>query len=101
MSRLLKLVIQLSLAAVLLFSFGAAGYEPGVNDDGDENLGIAVVLQQAKKSTACHESARRRIVTTAATIATQPNQYQAQSPVAAPAPLQSLGSPNVPLNLRT
>jgi hypothetical protein len=102
MTRLVKLVIQLSLLAVLLFSFGAAAYEPGVNDDGDENLGIAVVLQQARKAPAGQESARRnRIVTTAITAATQPNQHQGSSNYVAPAPLQALGSPNVPIALRT
>jgi hypothetical protein len=53
MSRAVNVLIQLGLAAILLFSFGAAAYDPGVNDDGDENLGIAVVLSaEAKKPAA-------------------------------------------------
>src|SRR3954447_23816721 len=63
MSRAVNVLIQLGLAAILLFSFGAAAYDPGVNDDGDENLGIAVVLSaEAKKPAADRQRTRAAAV---------------------------------------
>jgi hypothetical protein len=63
MSRTVKVLIQLGLAAIMLFSFGAAAYDPGGNDDGDENLGIAVILgAEAKKPVTAREHTRVALV---------------------------------------
>lgn len=63
MSRTINFLVRVGLAAILLFSFGAAAYDPGVNDDGDENLGIAVVLSaEAKKPARDYERTRVAVV---------------------------------------
>ena len=99
MSRLSKVLVQLGLAVVLLLSFGAVGYDAGLNDDGDENLGIAVVVSEAGKTSA-HQERARKIRT--ATINPPATRAEASpSAVRTESPLPMLGSPQLIVPLRT
>jgi hypothetical protein len=51
MSRAAKLLTRLSLLAVLLLSFGATGYMPTLDGDGDENIGMSAVVSQQGSTT--------------------------------------------------
>lgn len=47
MLRTTRLLIRFGLAAVLVLSFAATGYLPTLDDDGDENIGMSMVMTQA------------------------------------------------------
>jgi hypothetical protein len=99
MPRTVNVLIQLGLAAILLFSFGAAAYDPGVNDDGDENLGMAVVLSaDAKKPAADRQRTRVAAVASPATDAAlkRPSLFLTES-----SRLALPNASNVPIPLRT
>jgi hypothetical protein len=99
MSRLSKVLVQLGLAVVLLLSFGAVGYDAGLNDDGDENLGIAVVVSEVGKTSAHQESARK--IRTASVNSPATGDEALASGVRTESPLPMLGSPQLIVPLRT
>lgn len=101
MSRAAKVVVQLGLIAVLLFSFGAIAYDPGLDSDGDENMGVAVVLCAAQSSSA-DSSVRSERVPTISTATQSHGKVFAVASYAAStaAPLALLGSPHLIVPLR-
>lgn len=57
MSRAASLISKICLAVVLLFSFTAAGCLPALDEDGDDNIGMAVVLNESRSGATQHENA--------------------------------------------
>ena len=101
MSRATKVLVQLGLIAVLLFSFGAIAYDPGLDSDGDENMGVAVVLSAAQSSSDDRDFRSERVPAISTAAQSQRNLFAVASyTVSAAAPLALLGSPHLVVPLR-
>jgi hypothetical protein len=101
MSRATKLLVQLGLIAVLLFSFGAIAYDPGLDSDGDENMGVAVVLSATQSSSEETGFRSERVPTLSTATRSQSSlRALASYTVRVSAPLALLGSPHLIVPLR-
>jgi len=102
MSRIAKLLVQIGLTAVMLFSFGAVAYDCGLDNDGDENLGVAIVLGTHSDSTTVREGrlSKRARVTLAARVSAT-NHPSSATRQQSSAPMLLLGSAQIQPPLRT
>ena len=101
MSRATKLLVQLGLIAVLLFSFGAIAYDPGLDSDGDENMGVAVVLSATQSSREATDFRSERVPTISTATRSQSKVSAVASyALSTAAPLALLGSPHLIVPLR-
>lgn len=101
MQRATKLLVQLGLIAVLLFSFGAIAYDPGLDGDGDENMGVAVVLSATQSSRETTDFRSQSVPTISTSMHSQSRVFAVASyAFNTAAPLALLGSPHVIVPLR-
>lgn len=101
MSRATKVLVQLGLIAILLFSFGAIAYDPGLDGDGDENMGVAVVLSAAQSSSDDSSVRSERVPTISTATPSHSKVFALASyAVSTAAPLALLGSPHLIVPLR-
>jgi hypothetical protein len=100
MSKAIKLILQLGLAAMLLISFGAVACDASLDADGDDNLGVAVVLQARSSATQNRGENNRGPVSTAATLSRPTSFLRSVGHASTVSPLALLGSPQLIVPLR-
>ena len=97
-TRDLKRLLEFAIVAMVLFSCSAVAYDPGLDSDGDENLGMAVVMSESRPagSRKAHSIQRER------SFPPSVRRYAWHIPLPLYAsPLSLLGSPQILVPLRT
>jgi hypothetical protein len=103
MLKATKFLIQIGLAFVLLISFGAVAYDAGLDADGDENLGVAIVVAEAKSTADQNGTGESRVRIASSTSSSRPSYFVSKfglHVLSTASPLSLLGSPQICVPLR-
>jgi hypothetical protein len=98
-TRVHRTLIQLGLVLALLLSFGAVSFDPGLDGDGDENIGVSIVMPTRYTRQDARIKREKAAGTSApdASVTPEPSFHS----IVAIAPMPSLGSPQLIIPLRT